>query len=324
MDYKVFSLSSSDDLTDKVCGYLGIKKGNKSLDVFSDGEMSPNFDESVRNLEVFLISSTFPHDSFIELLLTIDAAKRAGAFRINCIIPYLAYARQDRKDKSRGAIGSKVMIDALENAGADNIISIDLHARQIEGFFSKQNLYIDGRSVFYKRIEKLLKDDKWVICSPDAGGFQRVNRFSKKLDSNNITVDLAVINKRRDKPNSIASMDLVGDVKDKNVLIIDDMVDTAGSLVKSSNLLLESGAKNVYACITHGVLSGDAYKKISDSKIKKLFISDTIPVQQEKDGVVLPENIEVVSCARTLAAVIKGLVNKLSISQEFQVYLILN
>lgn len=319
MSYKIFSLSKSEELTSEVCSRLGVDKGKTSLDIFSDGEMSPNFDDSVRNQEVFLIASTYPHDSFMELLLTIDAAKRAGASFINCIIPYLAYARQDRKDKSRGAIGAKVMISALENAGADNIISIDLHARQIEGFFSKQNLYVDGRSIFYKRIESLLKSNgDWVICSPDAGGFQRVQRFSKKLDSNGIDVGLAVINKRRDKPNSIGSMDLVGDVKGKSVLIIDDMVDTAGSLVKSSDLLIEKGAKNVFACITHGVLSGDAYNRIKNSSIEKLLISDTVPVEDSKNGVELPDNIEVISCARVIASVIKGLINKISVSQELE------
>ncbi len=313
MSYKIFTLSKSKDLGEKITNQIGLKIGQIGLEVFSDGELSPFFQESVRGHAVYIVGSLHqPHDNFVEMLMTIDAAKRAGAYKAHLVVPYYPYARQDRRGQSRSAIGARVIANALKANGMDSLITIDLHANQIEGFFNHDSpvIHIQGKDVFIPYLKALI-DDSWVICSPDAGGVTRAKGFADFLKLN-----LNVINKRRDKPNSIGSMELVGDVTGKKVLLVDDLVDTAGSLIKASELLLEQGASEVSACITHGVLSGDAYQKIDESLLKNLYISDTIPVEQvNSKGVKLPNKIKIISCATTIAKVISAINEKTSVEK---------
>ncbi len=313
MSYKIFALSKSQSLGDKITNHIGLKTGIIQLDVFSDGEMSPSFQESVRGQSVYLVGSLHqPHDNFMEMLLTIDAAKRAGAYKVHLVVPYYAYARQDRKDKARGSIGARVVANSLKANGMDSIIIVDLHASQIEGFFNYDSpvIHISGKDIFIPYFKKIV-DNSWVICSPDAGGVPRAKKFADILNLN-----LNVINKRRDKPNSIGSMELVGDVKNKKVLLTDDIIDTGGSLMKATELLLDNGASEVSACITHGVLSGDAYSRIEKSPLKKLYISDTIPVKNYNEkGDVKPNKIEIITCADVIASVISSINEKKSIDK---------
>jgi ribose-phosphate pyrophosphokinase len=316
MSYKIFSLSQSKELGKEISDKLGIKQGDITLDVFSDGEMSPSFQESVRGHSIYIIGSLHqPHDNFMEMLLTIDAAKRAGAYKVNLVVPYYAYARQDKKDKSRGSIGARVIANALKANGMDSILIVDLHAAQIEGFFNYDSpvIHISGKDIFIPYFKNIV-DESWMICSPDAGGVPRAKRFA-----DNLKLDLVVINKRRDKPNSIGSMELVGDVKGRKVLITDDMIDTAGSLVKACELLLENGATEVSACITHGVLSGEAYERIEKSNLKNLYISDTIPVKNfNQNGFPLPSKIVVISCSKVISRVISAVNDKVSIERQLR------
>lgn len=314
MSYKIFTLSQSKDLGEKIAEQIGLNTGALGLDIFSDGEMSPYFKESVRGHSVYIIGSLHqPHDNFMEMLLTVNAAKLAGADKAHLVVPYYAYARQDRKDNPRGSIGAKVVANALKANGMDSIIIVDLHAGQIEGFFNYDSpvIHISGKDIFIPYFKNVV-DSSWVICSPDAGGVPRAKKFSDILNLN-----LIVINKRRDKPNSIGSMELVGDVKGRKVLLIDDMIDTAGSLEKAVELLLENGATEVSACITHGVLSGKAYERIEASLLKNLFISDTIPVKNvNSSGIKIPEKIKIITCAPTIAKVISAINDNLSVENE--------
>ncbi len=318
MKYKLFSLSQSHELSEAIAKKLNMNLGLISLDVFSDGEMSPSFQESIRGCSVYLIGSLHqPHDNFMEMLLTIDAAKRAGAYKVHLVTPYFMYSRQDRKDKSRGSIGARVVVNALKANGMDSIIIVDLHAGQIEGFFNYDSpvIHIAGKDIFLPHFNGFI-DDKWVICSPDTGGITRAKKFADKL-----SVNLTVINKRRDKPNSIGSMELIGDVKGKKVMLVDDMIDTGGSLVKATELLIDNGALKVSACITHGVLSGEAYEKIENCQtLTNLYISDTIPVQKFKTfkgkNMTLPSKIVTISCANTLANVISAINENVSIESR--------
>jgi ribose-phosphate pyrophosphokinase len=320
MSYKIFTLSQSKELGDKITNQIGLKTGQIGLETFSDGELSPFFQESVRGHAVYIVGSLHqPHDNFVEMLLTLDAAKRAGAYKAHLVVPYYPYARQDRRGQSRSAIGARVIANALKANGMDSLITIDLHANQIEGFFNHDSpvIHIQGKDVFLPYLKAII-DDSWVICSPDAGGVTRAKGFADFLKLN-----LNVINKRRDKPNSIGSMELVGDVSGKKVLIVDDMIDTAGSLAKATELLLEKGAQEVSACITHGVLSGKAYENIGGSKLKNLYITDTIPLKQlNSNGVALPSNIKVISCAPAIAKVISAINEKTSV--EYQLNNIIN
>lgn len=312
--FKIFALSESESLGEKIANVLGVNLGNLKIDKFSDGEISPNFQESIREHKIFIIGSTHqPHSNIMEMLLTIDAAKRAGASQINCIIPYYGYARQDRKGASRGAIGSKVIATTLEANGANTVMTIDLHAGQIEGNFNIPVVNIEGKNIFIPYLkEKIKNNNDWVICSPDAGGVVRATKFSEYYD-----LPISVINKRRDKPNSISSMELVGDVEDKNILLIDDMVDTAGSLCKASDLLLENGAKSVSACITHPVLSGSAYENIGNSSIEKLYVSDTMPISHLE---ITKNKIVQISCSHVMGTVIKKFLEKESIDKGLNEY----
>ena len=272
--------------------------------IFSDGECAPQIKESVRGQKVFIIGSTNNKD-IMETLLTIDAAKRAAAESIVIVLPYYGYARQDRKDGIRGPVGAKLVADLLTAAGANEIISIDLHAAQIQGFFNIPFDHIEGHAIFAKALKANLGDlTDYVVCTPDQGGFQRASKMAEKLE-----LSMVAINKHRDKPNSIGSMELIGDVKGKNVIIVDDMCDTAGTLCKAADYLSEQGAKSVIAVCTHPVLSGPALQRIKDcDSLTTMFVSDTIPKS------IGTSKIKTVSCAYMLAKVISRIVTKQSIN----------
>lgn len=277
---------------------------------FSDGEVSVQYKESLRGKILFLIAST-THDRLIETLLLIDAAKRASADKIILVTPYLGYARQDRKEGVRGPIGAKMIADVLTVAGVDELVVLDLHAAQIQGFFDLPIAHLEGHNVFIPTLKDLIKDEtNWVVCTPDAGGFVRASKVATKLD-----LSIVAINKRRDKPNSIGSMELVGDVTGKKVIIVDDIVDTAGTLSKASNYLLDSGATEVYSVCTHAILSGKAIENLKASNLKGLIITNS-NMTEEVGKIVLcpPVNITVVSIAKQLAYAIEAIANKKSLN----------
>ncbi len=273
---KIFSCSASKPLAEKIAASYGQKLGAVELQKFSDGEFTTVFNETVRGCDVFIIQSTIPPaDNIFELLLMIDAAKRSSAHKIIAVIPYFGWARQDRKDQPRVAIGAKMVANLLEAAGVDRIMTMDLHADQIQGFFEIPVDHLFASSLFAPYLKSLnLKD--LIIAAPDAGGSKRASAYAKYLHT-----DLALCYKQRKKANEISSMTIIGDVKGKDVVIIDDMVDTAGTLSKSAQLFMEHGAKSVRAICTHGVLSGPAYERIENSVLEELIITDTIPLKQE-------------------------------------------
>lgn len=315
MNYKIFSVDGSQlarniaitldsDNYDKILGDLRI-------DRFSDGEISPQFLESVRDKKVFLVSSTTSPEKILTLMLTIDAAKRASASEVILITPYFGYSRQDRKEGARGAIGAKVMADLMQASGADRIISIDLHAEQIQGFFDIPVNMIPGHIAFTQFI-RTLGDDDYCICSPDAGGVKRASRFYQKFLRKFPDTHFAMLSKLRDKPNSIERMDLIGDVKDRHVILVDDMIDTGGTLVNAARLLKEGGAKKVTAVITHGVLSGVGHERIAGSTdLDKLIITDSI---EQIDN----PKIQVVSCAPSIARAVEAIVNSISMDTHLE------
>lgn len=310
--FKVFSVDGT-RLAEKICHNLSIQydrpvkdlMGEIKIDRFSDGEISPQFMESVRDQRVFLVASTIDPEKIITLLLAIDAAKRASASEVIAVIPYFGYSRQDRREGSRGAIGAKLMADIIQAAGADQLISIDLHSEQIQGFFDIPVNMIPGHIAFSKFI-KDLPNDEYVICSPDAGGVKRANRFYHKFLQRFPETNFAMLSKLRDKPNSIERMDLIGEVEGRHVIIVDDMVDTAGTLTNAARILKESGAKRVTAIIAHGVLSGAGHQRIESSdQLDELVVTDSIEQVENR-------KIAVVSCAPALAAAINAIVSSVS------------
>lgn len=304
---KIFAGSVSEYFAQQMADHLGIPLGEVTLSKFSDGEFQPSFEESVRGKEVFIVQSTFPPtENLFELLLMIDAAKRASAKRIIAIVPYYGFARQDRKDKPRVAIGAKLIANLLEAAGVDRVITMDLHADQIQGFFEVPVDHLFGSTVFLPYIEQNLDLDNIIMAAPDTGGTKRANSYSKYLN-----VDLAITYKQRKKANEIHDMTVIGDVEGKDVILIDDIVDTAGTLTKAADMFLDKGAKSVRAFITHPVLSGPAYERINNSNLTKLIVTDTIPLKQQSD------KIEVVSVASLFADVMKRLLSHESISKHF-------
>jgi ribose-phosphate pyrophosphokinase len=315
MNYKIFSIDGSNLATDIAIqldpdDYDQIL-GKFKVDTFSDGEISPQFMESVRDKKVFLVSSTTSPEKMLTLLLSIDAAKRASASEVIVVLPYFGYSRQDRKEGMRGAIGAKLMADLLQTAGASRIISIDLHAEQIQGFFDIPVNMIPGHVVFSSFVRGL-GDDEFCICSPDAGGVKRASRFYQKFLYKFPDTHFAMLSKLRDKPNSIERMDLIGDVKDRHVILVDDMIDTGGTLVNAARLLKEGGAKKVTAVISHGVLSGVGHDRIAGSTdLDKLIITDSI---EQTDN----PKIQVVSCAPAIAAAIEAIVNSLSMDNHLE------
>ena len=272
--FLVFSGTATRYLAEKICASLGCPLGNLVITRFSDGEFAVSFEESIRGRDLFLVQSTFPNsDNLMELLLMIDAAKRASARTINAVIPYFGWARQDRKDKPRGSIGAKLVADLLSVAGIDRLITMDLHADQIQGFFDVPVDHLYGSGVILPYLENL-KLENLVIASPDVGGAKRAKSFAKYLDC-----PLVLCNKTRARANVVAEMQIIGDVKGKDVVIVDDMVDTAGTLCKASKMLMDKGAKSVRALATHPVLSGQAYEHIASSPLEELVVTDTIPLR---------------------------------------------
>lgn len=305
---KFFACKQSIALAEKIADKYGAKLGNVITSTYSDGEYQPSFEESVRGLRVFLIGSTNPSaDHLMELLLMLDAAKRASARHITAVIPYYGWARQDRKDKSRVPIAAKLIAKMLETAGATRIITMDLHAAQIQGFFEKPVDHLFASTIFIPHL-KALNIENLTIASPDMGGSKRAYSYAKKMES-----DVVICYKQREKANQVSFMELIGNVEGRNVVLVDDMVDTAGTLTKAADLMMERGALSVRAIATHPVLSGGAYERIENSKLEELIVTDTIPLKEDK-----PTNkITVVSCAELFAEVLKSVNENRSISGKF-------
>ncbi len=303
---KLFACRQSMELAKKIAKQYGEGLGNVQITSFSDGEFQPAFEESVRGRRVFIIGSTFPNsDNLMEMLLMLDAAKRASARHITAVMPYFGWARQDRKDKPRVAIGAKLVAKLLEAAGATRIMTMDLHADQIQGFFEKPVDHLFASTIFMSYIEKLKLEDV-TVASPDMGGSKRAYAYSKYLES-----DVVICYKQRKKANVISHMELIGDVQGKNVILVDDMIDTGGTLTKAADLMMERGAKSVRAICTHPILSGDAYEKIQNSKLTELIVSDTIPLKKDVS------KIKVVTCAPLFADVMHKVQSNTSISDQF-------
>ena len=270
--FMVFSGTNSRYLAEKICTSLGCELGNMNITHFADGEFSVSYEESIRGRHVFLVQSTFPNsDNLMELLLMIDAAKRASAKSIIAVIPYFGWARQDRKDKPRVPIGAQLVADLLSVAGIDRLITMDLHADQIQGFFDVPVDHLYASTVFVPYIQSLHLENL-VIATPDVGGSKRASTYSKYLD-----VPLVLCHKTREKANVVASMQIIGDVKDKNVILIDDMVDTAGTITKAADIMKEAGARSVRAIATHCVMSGPASERVQNSMLEELVFTDSIP-----------------------------------------------
>ena len=305
-DAKLFGCRQSMDLAKAIAEEYGAELGQVNFTTFSDGEFQPSFEESIRGRRVFLIGSTHPSsDHLMELMLMIDAAKRASARHITAVIPYFGWARQDRKDKPRVPIGAKMIAKILESAGATRIITMDLHADQIQGFFEKPVDHLFGSSLFIPYL-KSLNLENLTIASPDMGGSKRAYAYSKTLES-----DVVVCYKQRQKANIISHMELIGNVEGQNVVLVDDMVDTAGTLTKAADVMMERGAKSVRAICTHAILSGNAYERIENSKLDELIVTDSIPLKQKS------VKIRVLSCAGLFAGVMQSVQNNQSISSNF-------
>lgn len=305
-DAKIFSITQSKALAEKIATAYGASLGNVITSTYSDGEFQPSYEESIRGTRIFIIGSTNPSsENLMEMLLMIDAAKRASARHITAVLPYFGWARQDRKDKPRVPIAAKLVAKMLEVAGATRIITMDLHADQIQGFFEKPVDHLFASTVFLPYL-KGLNLDNLTIASPDMGGSKRAYAYSKALES-----DVVICYKQRAKANVISHMELIGDVTGKNVVLVDDMVDTAGTLTKAADLMMERGALSVRAICTHPILSGDAYEKLEHSKLEELIVTDSIPLKQES------KKIRVISCADLFAEVMHNVHYNKSISSKF-------
>jgi ribose-phosphate pyrophosphokinase len=307
---KIFSCRSSRYLAEKIAASLKLDLGKSTVTVFSDGEFQPAFEESVRGATVFIVQSTIPPvENIFELLLMIDAARRASAYKVIAVVPYFGWARQDRKDRPRVPIGAKMVANLLEAAGCDRVMTADLHADQIQGFFDFPVDHIYASSIFLPYLRDL-KIDKLSIAAPDMGGAKRANAYSRILGC-----PLIVCHKSREKANVVGSMTAIGEVEGRNIVIIDDMIDTAGTITKASDMLMERGALSVRALATHAVLSGPAFERINASSLQEVIISDTIPMTSdpEKDT----SKIRVLSVADIFADIIQKVYNYQSISTSF-------
>lgn len=303
----LFSTRKSQELAKKMAEHYGEPLGKMRIVEFSDGEYQPAFEQSVRGARVFLIGSTFqPTDNLMELLLMCDAAKRASADKITAVIPYYGFARQDRKDSPRVPIGAKLVAKMLTSAGATRVMTMDLHADQIQGFFEIPVDHLYASTIFIDYI-KGLNLDNLTFASPDMGGAKRANSYAKYFNA-----DIVICHKERKKANVVENMMLIGEVKDKNVVLVDDMIDTAGTLTKASKIIMEKGAKSVRAIATHPVLSGDAYEKIEDSPMIEVAVTDSIPLKNNSVS-----KIKVLSCAALFADVMHKVHSKESISSKF-------
>jgi len=303
---KIFACKQSEVLAANIAKAFGIPLGKVITSTYSDGEFQPSFEESVRGSRVFIIGSTHPNsDNLMEMLLMLDAAKRASARHITAVLPYFGWARQDRKDKPRVPIAAKLVAKMLETAGATRIITMDLHADQIQGFFEKPVDHLFASTIFLPHLRKLNLDNL-TIASPDMGGSKRAYAYSKALES-----DVVICYKQREKANVISHMELIGDVQGKNVVLVDDMVDTAGTLTKAADLMMERGALSVRAICTHPILSGNAYERIANSKLEELIVTDSIPLRQQS------EKVQVLTCADLFAEVMLSVNHNKSISSKF-------
>ncbi|AUC75080.1 ribose-phosphate pyrophosphokinase [Olleya sp. Bg11-27] len=303
---KIFSITQSKALAKKIAVAYGSDLGKVITSTYSDGEFQPSYEESIRGARIFIIGSTNPSsENLMEMLLMIDAAKRASARHITAVLPYFGWARQDRKDKPRVPIAAKLVAKMLETAGATRIVTMDLHADQIQGFFEKPVDHLFASTIFLPYLKELNLDNL-TIASPDMGGSKRAYAYSKALES-----DVVICYKQRAKANVISHMELIGDVTGKNVVLVDDMVDTAGTLTKAADLMMERGALSVRAICTHPILSGDAYQRIEDSKLEELIVTDSIPLRQES------KKIKVLSCADLFAEVMQNVHYNKSISSKF-------
>ncbi|GAA3573234.1 ribose-phosphate pyrophosphokinase [Snuella lapsa] len=303
---KIFACSQSKVLGEKIAESFGTSLGNVITSTYSDGEFQPSYEESIRGTRIFIIGSTNPGPgNLMEMLLMIDAAKRASARHITAVLPYFGWARQDRKDKPRVPIAAKLVAKMLETAGATRIITMDLHADQIQGFFEKPVDHLYGSIIFLPYLQSLNLPNL-TVASPDMGGSKRAYAYAKALGS-----DVVICYKQRAKANVISHMELIGEVKGKNVVLVDDMVDTAGTLTKAADLMMERGALSVRAICTHPILSGNAYERLEQSKLEELIVTDSIPLSQES------KKVRVLSCADLFADVMQKVHNNKSISSKF-------
>ncbi|MDD2419492.1 MAG: ribose-phosphate pyrophosphokinase [Bacteroidia bacterium] len=307
---KIFSCRSSRYLAEKIAASLKLDLGKSSVTVFSDGEFQPAFEESVRGATVFIVQSTIPPvENIFELLLMIDAARRASAYKVIAVIPYFGWARQDRKDRPRVPIGAKMVANLLAAAGCDRVMTADLHADQIQGFFDFPVDHIYASSIFLPYLRDL-KLENLSIAAPDMGGAKRANAYSRILGC-----PLIICHKSREKANVVGSMTAIGDVEGRNIVIIDDMIDTAGTITKAADMLMDKGALSVRALATHAVLSGPAFERINKSELKEVIISDTIPLKPNPDKDM--SKIKILSVADIFADVIDKVYNYQSISSSF-------
>ena len=304
--FMVFSGTASRYLAEKICLSLGCPLGQLQITHFSDGEFAVSYEQSIRGRDIFLVQSTFPNsDNLMELLLMIDAAKRASARTINAVIPYFGWARQDRKDKPRVSIGAKLVADLLSAAGVHRVITMDLHADQIQGFFDVPVDHLYASGVILPYLQKLNLEDL-VIASPDVGGSKRANTYAKFLGC-----PLVLCNKTRARANVVDTMQIIGDVKGKNVVIVDDMVDTAGTITKAADLMKASGAKSVRACASHCVMSGPASERVQASALEEIVFTDSIPYTQRC------AKVKQLSVADLFAETIRRVINNESISSQY-------
>ena len=307
---KIFSGTATRYLSEKIAAASGERLGEVTVARFSDGEFQPSFEETVRGELVFIVQSTFPpSDNLFELLMMVDAAKRASAKRIVAVMPYFGFARQDRKDKPRVSIAAKLVANMLTAAGVDRIITMDLHADQIQGFFEVPVDHLFASSLFLPHIKEMNLPDL-VMAAPDTGGTKRANAYAKHLG-----VDMAICYKQRKVANQIESMTVIGDVKGRNVVLVDDMVDTAGTLTKAADMMMEQGATSVRAVCTHPVLSGDACTRIQNSSLTELIVSDTIPIGADK--LQHTDKIKQLTVAQLFSDVIRRVRSHESISSHF-------
>lgn len=307
---KIFSCRASRYLAEKIANYLGLDLGDSIVTDFSDGEFQPAFNESVRGATIFIVQSTFPPvNNLFELLLMIDAARRASAYKVIAVIPYFGWARQDRKDRPRVSIGAKLVANLLQAAGCDRVMTIDLHADQIQGFFDFPVDHIYASTIFLPYLRDMHLDNL-SIAAPDMGGAKRANAYSRALGC-----PLIVCHKSRVKPNVVGEMTAIGEVEGRNIVIVDDMIDTAGTITKAADMLMEKGALSVRAMATHPVFSGQAFERIARCSLKEVVVSDTIPLRNTPDQDV--SKITVLSVAEMFANVINKVYNYESISSGY-------
>lgn len=313
-EYKIFAGNSNPELAEEIAAIMGKPLGKSTVSKFSDGEISVSLWESVRGEDVYIIQSTCnpTNDNLMELLIMVDAMKRASASRINAVIPYYGYARQDRKAKSRDPITAKLTADLLSVAGVDRVITMDLHAAQIQGYFDIPVDHLMGMPILAKYFKELIKnetiDKEIVVVSPDLGSVSRVRSLSGILEC-----PVAIVDKRRPKPNVSEIMNIIGDIEGKTAILVDDMIDTAGTITNAANAIKQLGAREVYACATHPVLSGPAIQRIQDSEIKQMVLLNTIPIPPEKRI----EKMKLLSVAPLFAETMMRVFNNESVSNLF-------